>query len=238
MDIAIPSAFSLWAEWWANQVLAIFAGLLPAGDAAVGGNGIIANMLGIVYMTFVAAQVSTTTRVGIAVGAEDAKRIPVSIQVGVGISFLLSGAAALGLQFGGQTVLGLYTDNTEILDEAISGKLGMVLSIVPYAVMMSLLGALRGAGLQKWGAIALAVSFYIIGLPVSAILGLGTDLQLLGIWTGNAIGLAIAAMLMGAKILSVNWGKIVGEAASAAVGRDLDAPLADEKVITEAVQEC
>merc|ERR1711948_242252 len=104
------------------------------------------------------------------------------------------------------------------------GKLAMVLSIVPYAVMMSLLGALRGAGLQKWGAIALAVSFYVIGLPVSAILGLDTDLQLLGIWTGNAIGLAVAAVLMGAKILSVNWGKIVGEAAS---GRDLDAPLAD-----------
>merc|ERR1712151_222120 len=212
------------AEWWANQVLAIFAGLLPAGDAAVGGNGIIANMLGIVYMTFVAAQVSTTTRVGIAVGAEDAKRIPVAIQVGVGISFLLSGAAALGLQFGGRTVLGLYTDNTEILDEAVSGKLGMVLSIVPYAVMMSLLGALRGAGLQKWGAIALAVSFYVIRLPVSAILGLDTELQLLGIWTGNAIGLAVAAVLMGAKILSVNWGKIVGEAAN---GRALDAPLAD-----------
>merc|ERR1719203_1687139 len=224
MDIAIPSAFSLWTEWWANQVLAIFAGLLPAGDAAVGGNGIIANMLGIVYMTFVAAQVSTTTRVGIAVGAEDAKRIPVSIQVGVGISFLLSGAAALGLQFGGQTVLGFYTDNAEILGEAISGKLGMVLSIVPYAVMMSLLGALRGAGLQKWGASALAVSFYIIGLPVSAILGLDTELQLLGIWMGNAIGLTVAAVLMGAKILSVNWGKVVGEAAN---GRDLDAPLAD-----------
>merc|ERR1712226_629927 len=144
------------------------------------------------------------------------------IQVGVGISFLLSGAAALGLQLGGQTALGLYTDNTEILDEAISGKSGMVLSIVPYAVMMSLLGALRGAGLQKWGAIALAVSFYVIGLPVSAILGLDTELQLLGIWTGNAIGLAVAAVLMGAKILSVNWGKIVGEAAN---GRDLDAPL-------------
>merc|ERR1719436_161247 len=205
MDIALPSAFSLWAEWWANQVLAIFAGLLPAGDAAVGGNGIIANMLGIVYMTFVAAQVSTTTRVGMAVGAEDAKRIPVSIQVGVGISFLLSGTAALGLQFGGAVVLGLYTDNTEILDEAISGKLGMVLSIVPYAMMMSLLGALRGAGLQTWGAVALAVAFYVIGLPASAWMALGTSLQLLGIWLGNALGLAVAAISMACRVIFVNW---------------------------------
>merc|ERR1719422_2762150 len=161
LDIAIPSAFSLWAEWWANQILAIFAGWLPAGEMAVGGNGIIANFLGIIYMTFVAAQVSATTRVGNLVGKNEAKRIPVSIGTAVGLSFILSGAAALGLQFGGAAVLGLYTDNSEILDQAISGKLGMVLSIVPYAVMMSLLGALRGAGLQKWGAIVLAVSFYI-----------------------------------------------------------------------------
>merc|ERR1719422_935506 len=38
LDIAIPSAFSLWAEWWANQILAIFAGLLPAGESAVPGS--------------------------------------------------------------------------------------------------------------------------------------------------------------------------------------------------------
>merc|ERR1712117_769312 len=117
-------------------------------------------------------------------------------------------------------------------DQADSGKLGMVLSIVPYAVMMSLLGVLRGAGLQKWGAIALAVSFYIIGLPLSAFLGLYAKFELLGIWMGNAIGLTVAAVLMGAKILSVNWVKIVGEAANS---RDLDAPLADG-VTTAAVR--
>ena len=36
-------------------------------------------------MTFVAAQVSTTTRVDIAVGAENAKRLQVNIQVSVGV---------------------------------------------------------------------------------------------------------------------------------------------------------
>jgi len=223
LDIAIPSAFSLWCEWWANQVLAIFAGLLPAGEAAVGGNGIIANCLGIFYMTFVAAQVSTTTRVGNAVGASDAKRIPVSIQVGVGISFVLSGAAALALQFGGKSVLALYTDNSEILDQADEGKLGMVLSIAPYAVMMSLLGVLRGAGLQKWGAIVLGVSFYIVGLPVSAYLGLYTELRLLGIWMGNAIGLTLAAVLMFVKVLFVDWAQVCEESGKQAKGEGLDA---------------
>merc|ERR1719277_870532 len=212
--IAIPSAFSLWAEWWANQILAIFAGWLPAGEMAVGGNGIISNLLGIVYMTFVATQVSANTRIGNLVGMKNARRISVSIGTAVALSVLLSGVAALALQLGGKTVLGFYTDQDDILDQAFTAKLGMVLSVVPYSVMMCLLGALRGAGLQKWGAIALAVAFYIIGLPTGAFLGLDTELRLLGIWLGNALGLTVAAVFMGAKILSVNWGKIVEEAAN------------------------
>ena len=57
-------------------MLATFAGVLPAGDAAVGGNGINANMLEIIHMTFVAAQVSTTTRMA----SQWAQRMPSTFQ--------------------------------------------------------------------------------------------------------------------------------------------------------------
>merc|ERR1719384_768412 len=167
-------------------------------------------------MTFVAAQVSATTRVGNLVGKKQAKRIPVSIGTAVALSFLLSGAAASALQVGGNAVIALYADNEDILDQAFSAKLGMVLSIVPYAVAMALLGALRGAGQQTWGAVALAVAFYIIGLPTSAFLGLKTSLELLGLWLGNAVGLAVAALAMGCRTLSVNWDKVVKDAGAEA----------------------
>lgn len=216
LAVAIPSAFSLWAEWWAGQVLAIFAGLLPAGEMAVGGNGIIFNTLAIFYMTFVATQAATTTRVGNLVGMKLSKRIPISVGTAVVLSFLLSGAASLLLQVYGKAVLGLYTDEAGILQQAYSAKLGMVLSIMPYAVMMCLLGALRGAGLQTWGAIALAIAFYIVGLPASAFLGLHTDLELLGIWYGNALGMTVAAVSMGLRIIFVNWEKVVKDSADSA----------------------
>lgn len=211
LGIAMPSAFSLWAEWWAGTVLAVFAGWLPAGEMAVGGNGIIFNTLAIFYMTFVAAQAATTTRVGNLVGMRDAAGIPVSIGTAVFLSVCLSGGCSLALQLWGKQVLGLYTSNAGILEQAFSAKLGMVLSIVPYAVMMCLLGALRGAGLQSWGAAALAVAFYIIGLPASAYLALHTSLKLLGIWMGNALGMAVAAVAMACRIVCVNWDKVIDE---------------------------
>merc|ERR1712154_140393 len=197
LAVAIPSAFSLWGEWWAGIMQSIFAGWLPGADLAVGANGIIGNTLGIFFMTFVAPQAATTTRVGNLVGMKQARRIPISIGTAVALSVLLSGVVSLVLQVWGEEVLSLYTDDEGILQQAFSAKQGMVLSVVPYSVMMCLLGALRGAGLQTWGAIALAVVFYVIGLPSGALLGLRTSLELLGIWLGNAIGLTVAAVVMG-----------------------------------------
>merc|ERR1719343_586243 len=143
---------------------------------------------------------------------KQAKRIPISIATSVTLSVLLSGLASIALQVWGKAVLGLYTDEPGILEQAFSAKIGMVLSIVPYAMMMSLLGALRGAGLQTWGAVALAVAFYIIGLPASAFLALNTSLELLGIWLGNALGLTVAAVSMAFRILWVNWEKVIKDA--------------------------
>jgi len=216
LGIAIPSAFSLWAEWWAGQFMSLFAGLLPAGAMAVGGNGIIFNTLAIFYMTFVSMQASTTTRIGNLVGMKQAKRIPVSIATAVSLSVLLSGLASVALQVWGKSVLNLYTNEPGILEQAFSAKIGMVLSICPYAMMMALLGALRGAGQQTWGAVALAISFYVIGLPASAYMALGTSLQLVGIWLGNALGLAVAAVSMGCRILFVNWEQVIKDSADSA----------------------
>jgi len=235
LAVALPSAFSLWAEWWAGQILAVFAGWLPAGTMAVGGNGIIFNTLAIFYMTFVATQAATTTRIGNLVGMKNAKRIPVSIGTAVVLSFMLSGVCSFALQVWGKTVLGLYTDDEGILQQAFSAKLGMVLSIVPYAVMMCLLGALRGAGLQTWGAVALAVAFYVVGLPTSAYLGLCTSLKLLGIWVGNALGMTVAAMVMGIRILCVNWDKVVHGPVDA---MDLNESLKDSFPPESAVPQC
>merc|ERR1719343_551507 len=161
---------------------------------------------------------------------KQAKRIPISIATSVTLSVLLSGLASLAMQIWGKAVLNLYTDEPGILQQAFSAQLGMVLSIVPYAVMMSLLGALRGAGLQTWGAVALAIAFYIIGLPASAYLALGTSLQLLGIWLGNALGLTVAAVAMTFRIIWVNWDKVIKNSVDSA---ELSESLAQNSVAVD-----
>jgi len=102
--------------------------------------------------------------------------------------------------------------------EATRANLGMVLSVPPYAIMMCLLGVLRGAGLQMWGAVMLFVSFYIVGLPMGAWLGLRCDMDLLGIWLGNVIALSLAALGFGLRVCFVNWVSVVERAAAIVEG--------------------
>merc|ERR1712217_894545 len=87
---ALPSAMSLWAEWWAAEILALFAGLLPGGEISVAANGILFNTLAIFYMTFVGVQIATQQRMGELVGARDVIRAPKCIMASVFSSVALA----------------------------------------------------------------------------------------------------------------------------------------------------
>merc|ERR550532_784927 len=209
---AFPSAFSLWAEWWAGCILGIFAGLLPGAAASVAANGILFACLAVFYMTFVGVQMATQQRMGELVGARNVDRIPSSIATAAGVTLSLAMVVCIALQIFGADILRLYTHDAEIVAEAVAALPGMVGSIAPYALMMCLLGAMRSAGLQRWGTGALIVSFYVFGIPWGAYAGLSLGWGLLGIWSGNVLSLSLAALSMGVKTCTVEWSSVVEKA--------------------------
>ena len=109
----------------------------------------------------------------------------------------------------GQSIMRLWTSDQLIVEEAQRANMGMVFCVPPYSVMMTLLGALRGANLQTSGAVAVGVSFYVVGLPLGALMGLRTHLGLLGVFLGNVIGLSLSSLIMGVTVCCVNWDKVV-----------------------------
>jgi len=209
---ALPSALSLWAEWWAGCLLGIFAGLQPNATASVAANGILFSCLAVFYMTFVGVQMATQQRMGELVGARNVDRIPSSIATAASVTLSLSMAVCIALQVFGARILTLYTHDADIVAEAVEALPGMVGSIAPYALMMCLLGALRSAGLQRWGTGALIVSFYVFGIPWGAYAGLALGWGLLGIWSGNVLSLCLAALSMSVKICTVEWSSVVEKA--------------------------
>lgn len=209
LKVALPSAFSVWAEWWAAEVLSLFAGLLPAAKASVGANGILFNTLAIFYMTFVGVSRTGAVRVGIHMGAKNAHGMLLAIALCLSVSVLLSVCVSSILFVYGPAILGFYTSDPGILSEGIGANLGIVLSVPPYAIMMTLCGVMRSAGLQASVARMLFVAFYIVGIPSGYYLGLVAGEGLLGIWMGNVISLSVSALLMALKIFTTDWENLV-----------------------------
>ena len=49
-------------------------------------------------------------------------------------------------------------------------------------------GILKGSGRQYIGAIVNFFAYYVIGIPLAVVIGIKTNLGIIGIWIGMAIG--------------------------------------------------
>ncbi len=52
-------------------------------------------------------------------------------------------------------------------------------------------GVLRGSGRQYIGAVVNFIAYYIVAIPIGALLTFKTDLEVIGLWVGMAIGNAL-----------------------------------------------
>ena len=71
------------------------------------------------------------------------------------------------------------------------------------------LGIARGSGWQGIGAYINLASFYLVGLPVGAILGFVVHLKGKGLWIGIVIGSAVQATLLSLVTIFTDWKKQV-----------------------------
>lgn len=223
---ALPAGFSLWAEFWALEIFQVIAGLM--GIYAASACGVFSSTLTIFYVTFVSIQVAASVRIGNLVGEKDYVAIPRAVDVNVLAALAMSALVSGILHVFGAKVMRLYTTNEHILAEAISANPGLVLSIPPYAVMMCFMGVLRPAHRQLTATGCLAISFYMVGIPVGAFLGLEAGGGLLGLWFGNVIALGCSALGLLVVTRRVNWPAVCGinaEREDSGCDSNLGAPL-------------
>ena len=65
-------------------------------------------------------------------------------------------------------------------------------------------GALRGAGMTRWAMFANIVSYWMVGLPVSILLGFRLGWGPHGLWWGLTTGLAVSAVVLTVKFAAVS----------------------------------
>ena len=205
LGIGVPIGSAMFCEQSIFGAVGLFmaaygTGIIAAHQAAL-------NFTTMVYMIPLSISMTLTILVGFEVGAKrfsDAKKYS---RMGIILSILFSGTAALILMHFKPEIAALYTN-----DEAVWGLIQLFLA---YAILLQfsdsvsapLQGILRGYKDVKITLYLAILSYWIIGLPTGYVLANAYDYGPYGYWIGLIVGIAVGAVFLLARMYQVQKNK-------------------------------
>ncbi|XP_004488731.1 protein DETOXIFICATION 19-like isoform X1 [Cicer arietinum] len=189
MKLALPSAAMVCLEYWAFEVLVFLAGLMPDSQITTSLIAICANTEFIAYMITYGLSAAASTRVSNELGAGRPEKAKHAMGVTLKLSLLLGFCFVLILVFGHDLWIQLFSSSPTIKEEFASVTPLLAISILLDSVQGVLSGVARGCGWQHLAVYVNLATFYLIGLPISCLLGFKTNLQFKGLWIGVICGL-------------------------------------------------
>ncbi len=163
------------------------------------------NVAAVAFMLPLGLSMAGSVRVGLAAGAGDRTRVRQAAVLTIGASIAAILLVAIPCLIMPHTIAGLYLDASDPNNEAV---LAMVAQFLPIAGAFALFDAIQVAAAQclrglkdvRMPMVITGISYWIIGFPVAAGLGLYTSYGAVGVWWGLLAGLLAAAILLGSRL--------------------------------------
>ncbi|KAK7244270.1 hypothetical protein RIF29_39089 [Crotalaria pallida] len=208
LKLALPSAAMVCLEYWAFEIMVLLAGLLPDPQLTTSLIAVCSNTEVIAYMITYGLSAAASTRVSNELGAGHPDRAKHAMEVSLKLSIFLGFCFVLVLTFGHNIWIQLFSSSTTIKEEFASFSPLLAISILLDSVQGVLSGVIRGCGSQHLAAYVNLTTFYLIGLPISLLLGFKTNLQAKGLWIGLICGLTCQAGALLILTWRVKWTKL------------------------------
>jgi len=194
ITLGFPTAMQMLFEVGVFTAAIWLAGTLGTIDQA--SNQIALNLASMTFMIAVGLGVTATIRVGNQRGLKnfsELKRISISIFLQV---FIIEFCFAIGFVVLKDVLPLVYIDDVLVVETAASLLLIAGLFQLSDGFQVVVLGALRGMQDVKIPTYITFVAYWIIGFPISYLLGLELGLGSQGIWIGLLAGLTASAILL------------------------------------------
>ncbi|HTL05726.1 MAG TPA: MATE family efflux transporter, partial [Gemmatimonadales bacterium] len=196
--LGLPIGVQMFFEYGVFGLVGALMGRI--GTLAVAGHQIALNLSAVVFMVPQGIGAAAAVLVGRAVGAGDlgeARRAAWSAIV-VGAGFMCAAALAFVLAPG--FFAGLYTPDSGVLAVATALiVLGGFFAIFD-GLQAVCIGVLRGVGDTRAPVVLSLLGYWVIGLPVSLLLGFRLGWGPRGLWWGLVLGLAVTAAVLLARV--------------------------------------
>jgi MATE family multidrug resistance protein len=165
------------------------------GTYAVAGHQIAINIASVTFMIAFGLSAAITVRVGQVMGRNGPSAARFSGFVGIQIAAIFMALTALLMSLFPGFLTGLYTDDANLQELAIHLIYMAAIFQLSDGLQVSGLGALRGLKDTRIPMYVNLIAYWIIGLPLGYLLGIGMDMGPTGLWIGLIAGLTIAGIL-------------------------------------------
>jgi MATE family multidrug resistance protein len=195
LALGLPIGLQLFLEISAFGTVGLMTGTFGADQVAA--YQISLNMAALTFMVPTGVAAAAAVRVGNAIGAGDASRARYAARLSYLVCICFMSTTAILFLVLPEELAGLYTRDTTVI--AIAGLLVPIAGVFQIFDGMQAVGAgvLRGLGDTRVPLLAMLAGYWLIGVPVSVVLGFHTNLGSVGLWWGFVAGLAsVAAFLL------------------------------------------
>lgn len=200
ISLAVPGLVMTCSEWWAFEILTIFASLIST--EAVAAQAVMMQISTLAFMFPLGLSITVTCIIGNSLGA---RKRSLAIEMGK-LSFLvmifLEVFIALTIVLGGKAFVQAFSLDDEVRQTSYSMIPYLALFTVSDAMQGISSGILRGTGRQHFGALVNISTYYLVGLPLAWYLCFHTALGVRGL----LLGIAGAVVLQTAIFLTLILG--------------------------------
>ncbi|MFD2176698.1 MATE family efflux transporter [Veronia pacifica] len=201
--LGLPVAGSLFFEVTMFSMVALL--IAPLGADVVAAHQVAINFSSLVFMLPLSLATAVSIRVGHQLGEKSTFGAGASAKLGIYIGLFASVITAFLTVVFREQIIDLYTDNHDVA--AIAAWLLILAAVYQCtdAIQVVAAGALRGYKDTRAIFYLTLIAYWFVGVPVGYILGI-TDIftdpmGATGFWIGLIIGLSVAAVLLGIRLI-------------------------------------
>ncbi|MDJ0638964.1 MAG: MATE family efflux transporter [Paracoccaceae bacterium] len=197
--LGLPIGLTLLAETGLFAATSVMMGWL--GTIPLAAHGIALQITSITFMVPLGLSQAVTVRVGRAWGKSDTQALRTTAQAGLVLAGITIAPIIAAFLLIPEELIGLFVDPTDP-DRPTILQIGAALlavsalfQLVDFGQVMGL-GMLRGVHDTRVPMVMAIISYWLIGLPTSYVLGFILGLEGIGVWLGLTVGLACACVAM------------------------------------------
>jgi MATE family multidrug resistance protein len=202
LRLGLPVGVSLLMEVSMFTMVALMIGTM--GTVMVAGHQVTLNFAALTFMVPLGLSMATSVRVGNALGRRDPAGVRLAARAGYALALCSQTVSATLMLAVPGWIAGIYTDDPAVVAIAVQLLFLAAIFQLSDGIQVSSAGILRGLNDTRVPMLITIVAYWLVGLPLGAVLGFRLELGARGMWIGMIAGLTAAALLLALRYRAIS----------------------------------